>query len=181
MKKKDALFLGIGAVAIIASAAVVGFAVMNTNSDDTSASTSSASVTKSSASSSTDDTSSSSSSDDSASTSSDSSSSDGSASSSSYKDGTYSATVIYSVPKGDTNSITASVTISGGEITAVTSDNSYTDHESGQYISRFESSLSSSATGQSLADYSPSRIGGASLTTSAFADVLDQIRQDAAA
>lgn len=68
-----------------------------------------------------------------------------------------------------------------GKITAVTTKNSYSDHESGRYVDSFESSFSSDATGESLASYSPSRIGGASLTTHAFADVLDQIRSDAAA
>ena len=49
------------------------------------------------------------------------------------------------------------------------------------YISGFESSVNSSASGQSLATYSPSRIGGASLTTAAFDDALDTIRSQAMA
>lgn len=176
MKKKDALFLGIGAVAIIASAAVVGFAVMNTNdTDDTNlaanSSVSSAATNNSSSSSST-------SSDD---TSTNSSNSSTSTSSESYADGTYSASTDYEVPRGATNSITASITVANGKITSVSVENSSVDHESSRYIDDFESGVSSSATGKSLADYSPTRIGGASLTTSAFADVLDQIRQDAAA
>ena len=170
MKKKDSLFLGIGVIAIVASASIVGYAIMNNNqADDTSSSSNSSQTTAASSAS------------DSSTSSSDTSSSSTNNSSSSYTDGTYSATASYSVDRGGSNSITASVTVKDGKITAVTTKNSYSDHKSGRYVDSFESSVSSDATGESLASYSPSRIGGASLTTRAFSDVLDQIRSDAAA
>lgn len=100
---------------------------------------------------------------------------------SSYKDGTYTATASYSVPHGEQNSIAAEVTVAGGKIVSVKTTDNYSDHESAMYISGFESSVNSSASGQLLATYSPSRIGGASLTTAAFDDALDTIRSQAMA
>lgn len=101
------------------------------------------------------------------------------ASTGSYKDGTYATTVQYAVPHGGQNSLTATVVISSGAIRSVTATNNYTDHESAMYIGDFQSMVSADAAGQSLADYSPSRIGGASLTTAAFDDALTTIRNDA--
>lgn len=103
------------------------------------------------------------------------------ASSGSYKDGTYTKTISYYVPHGGSNSIKVTLTVSGGNITSVTTNDSYTDGESQMYISSFESSVSSDASGQSLASYGPSRIGGASLTTEAFAEAISGIRSDATA
>ena len=96
------------------------------------------------------------------------------------KDGTYTATATYYVPHGS-NTISATVTVSGGNITSVTANDNYTDGESAMYIDSFESSLSSKAVGMSLASASFSRIGGASLTTEGFNSVLDQIRTQATA
>lgn len=101
-----------------------------------------------------------------------------SAANATYKDGTYSAEATYVVPH-DSNSINVTVTVSGGKITSVKTDDSYSDHESAMYVSDFESEVSSDATGQDIASYSPSRIGGASLTTEGFASALDTIRSDA--
>ncbi len=175
MKTKDKISLTVGTIALIATGAGVGWVMFGGGDDAETVTTTSSSSSKTSTSSGTTSTST-----NTASTSYTSSSST-SSSSSSYKDGTYTASANYSVPKGDSNTITATVEVSGGKIVSVTTTNDYTDHESKSYISRFESSLSGSATGQSLADYSPSRIGGASLTTAGFNDVLDAIRSDAAA
>ncbi len=92
-----------------------------------------------------------------------------------YKDSTYSATSSYSVPHGGYNSITASITVSGGKVTAVTTKNSYTDGESAMYIDSFDSRVSSVVVGSSLGSISLSRVGGASLTTQAFNSVIDQV------
>jgi uncharacterized protein with FMN-binding domain len=96
-----------------------------------------------------------------------------------FKDGTYSATVRYAVPRGDKNGLTAEVTIMNGRITAVKTSNDYLDQESRFYIEDFNANVESDAKGQTIADYSPSRIGGASLTTYAFDSVLDTIRTNA--
>ena len=103
------------------------------------------------------------------------------AATSSYKDGTYTASSNYSVPHGGQNSISATVTISGGKITAVKTTDNYTDRESSMWVVGFEQEVSADASNQNLAGYSPSRVGGASLTTAAFSDALDAIRSQAQA
>ena len=99
----------------------------------------------------------------------------------SYKDGTYTASRTYTVPHGAVNTISATITISDGTITSVKTTDNYADHESAQWISGFESSVNSDASGQKLATYTPSRIGGASLTSSAFSNVIDAVRSEATA
>ena len=98
-----------------------------------------------------------------------------------YKDGTYTKTVSYYVPHGGSNSITVTLTVSGGAITNLSTNDTYTDSESQRYVSSFENGVSSDANGQLLSSYSPSRIGGASLTTEAFMRALSGVRNDAAA
>ena len=175
MDTKNKVFVVIGSVALLATAGLGGaflFADKSTSasttgtasSSTTSSTTSNAPTNTSNATTTTADTSTTSSS-----------------STSSYKDGTYTASTSYSVPHGATNSLSATVAISGGKITSVTTNDNYTDHESAMYISDFESSVSSEASGTSLADASFSRIGGASLTTEAFNTVLDTVRSQATA
>ncbi len=101
--------------------------------------------------------------------------------SSGYKDGTYTASSSYRVPHGGQNSVSATLTIASGRITVVTTTNDYSDGESAQYVDFFKQEISSAIVGQSLADASVSRVGGASLTSSAFNDVLDTIRTQAKA
>lgn len=96
-----------------------------------------------------------------------------------YKDGTYTATVAYRVPHGGQNNLKATVVVSSGKISSVTTSDDYTDGESGMYIRSFESEVSSDAKGQSLSTYRPSRIGGASLTTLAFSEALTNITTQA--
>lgn len=96
-----------------------------------------------------------------------------------YKDGTYSASTKYQAPEGHTNSIDATITVTGGKIASIDAKGHYNDRESSVYVDSFNSSVTAGATGQTLASYSPSRIGGASLTTGAFNEVLDTIRSDA--
>lgn len=166
METKQKIFVTIGTAAVVA-AAIFGGATLYGGSTKTDAQTarysSTSSVTSSNSSSSTTDTSSS------------------ATSTGSYKDGTYTKTISYYVPHGGSNSVKVTLTVSGGTITSVSADDTYTDRESGVYISSFESEVSNNAKGQSLASYSPSRIGGASLTTEAFAEAISGIRSDAAA
>lgn len=115
------------------------------------------------------------------STASNTSSTSSSSGTSTYKDGTYKATVTYSVPHGNRNSITASVTIKNGVITDVSTDNSASDRESEMYISSFESSVSKAVVGKKIDASFSYRIGGASLTSSAFLDALDSIANKAKA
>ena len=98
MKKKDSLFPGIGVIAIVVPAGIVGYAIMNNNqAGDTSSSSNSSQTTAVSSAS--------------PNSVSDTSSSSASNSSSSYTCGTYPATASYGVDRGGSNSITASATI----------------------------------------------------------------------
>lgn len=172
MEKSQKIFVSVGAIAVVGLAIVGGKLLLGDDNSSANTATTSASTTSSSATNTTSN----------ASTSSSSTSTSSSGSStSSYKDGQYSASQGYSVPKGATNTIAVTLTVSGGKITAVSVDNTYSDRESGQYISNFESMVDSSATGQSLSSYNPSRIAGASLTTDAFSQAIDTIRTKAAA
>jgi hypothetical protein len=177
MDTRNKIFTVIGTIAVLGTAGVIGAALfMNDSSDSDTASTTNSSQTTSS----TNNTSSSSSNTSASnSTSSTSTGSSSTSSSSSYSDGTYTTTVSYSVPHGGQNTLKATVVVSAGKISSVTTDNNYTDHESAMYIEDFESAVSSSAVGQSISSYSPTRIGGASLTTAAFADAVTDIRSQA--
>lgn len=172
MNTATKIIISIGSIAIVATAGIGG--LLLATSDDTASTTTPATTTSST-------TSSSGSSSDSSTSSASTSESSSTESTSSYQDGTYTATSSYSVPRGVTNSISATVTVSGGKITSVVTDNTYSDHESGMYIDSFESDISSAAVGTSLADATFSRIGGASLTTEGFNSVLDEIRTQATA
>ena len=103
------------------------------------------------------------------------------ASSATYKDGTYAAAASYRVPEGGQNTVNATLTITNGKIRTIQASGKYSDRQSSLYVDSFNSSVASDASGQSLASYSPSRIGGASLTTNAFDSVLDTIRTQASA
>lgn len=170
MDTRNKIFAVVGTVAILGTAGVVG-ALLFTQQDTSTTGTATTTSQSSSSSSNSNSSDSSSSSTDSSTT----------TTSGSYKDGTYKATGTYSVPHGDTNSIGVTVTISSGKIASVTTDNSYTDRESGMYIQNFESSVSGVVVGQSIGSTSFSRIGGASLTSSAFYDALATIATQAQA
>lgn len=169
MNTQNKIFLVIGSVAVIAAASVGGYALFTTKDAATTASTSSVQSTGSTGIGSSSSTSSSGS-----------STTTNGSSNSSYKDGTYKASIDYYVPHG-TNTLTATIVVSNGIISSVTTSDDYTDHESALYIDSFESGISSAATGKSLNGLSLSRVGGASLTTEAFNSVLDTIRTQATA
>ena len=173
MDTKNKIFTVVGSVALLAVSVVGGYALFSDKANTTTASvaTSSASTNTSSSSSVA-----------AVSTTPASENSTAAAkTTTSYKDGTYTATVRYNVPHGAQNQIALTLTVAGSKITAVKTSDNYTDRESGMYVNSFESSVSSDATGQPIASYSPSRVGGASLTTMAFSDAIDQIRTAASA
>ncbi len=179
MDAKNKVFVVIGSIALIATTTVGGYTLFtnkdsvatNTSSTVSNQSTPSSTVASTAAATSTAATSTSTTTDQTAAT----------VNATGYKDGTYTAKSSYSVPEGGQNSISATITISDGKITSISASDSYSDRESSMYVSRFESSVSSDANGQSIADYSPSRIGGASLTTDGFSSVLDTVRSQAQA
>ncbi len=102
------------------------------------------------------------------------------ANTSGYKDGTYSASGNYSVPRGN-NSIQVSLTVKNGVVSSVKTSHNYNDRESGMYIDSFDSRIESAVVGKSLGDISLSRVGGASLTTYGFEDALSTIANQAKA
>lgn len=176
MDTANKVFVTIGAIALVATAGVGGYLLFATR-DTTSATSNNSVSSQSQVSSNTTPTTSTGTS----TSTNTNTSSTATTASSSYKDGVYTASTNYSVPHGESNSLSATIVVSGGKITDVKVSNNYTDRESGMYIDSFNSSVNSDASGQSLANYSPSRIGGASLTTWAFSDVISTIRSQATA
>lgn len=173
MEKPQKIFISIGTIAVVGLAVVGGkllFAVDDSSSNNTPTASQTTQNQPSSTANSV-----------SASSTAPSSTSTTGTSGTAVKDGQYTASQSYSVPHGGVNTITVNLTVSNGKISAVKTDNTYTDRESQMWISDFESQLSSDASGQSLASYSPSRIGGASLTTYAFSEAIDTIRTKASA
>lgn len=173
MKPHQKAFMIIGTVAVMAASGIVGYTLFAT--PNTSSSTTTTTMTTST------QPTASTSSPSSTTTTNTNTGSSSSTSSSSYKDGTYTGTASYMVPHGDTNTITATVTIKDGKVVSASAQHNYNDGESERYISSFDSSLSSSVAGESLGSISVYRIGGASLTTEAFSQVLDTISSQAQA
>lgn len=174
MKQQDKIFMVVGSTAVLVAAGITG--VWLFGKSDTTASTSATTAsTEAQSSDSTANTTATTAATDTA------TSTSTAASSASYKDGTYNATISYTVPHGYSNSVMASITISGGKITAADVNNDYSDNESGMYIDSFTAAIKNAVVGQSIDGLSLSRIGGASLTTQAFDDALSSIRNDAKA
>ena len=100
---------------------------------------------------------------------------------STYTDGTYNATKSYRVPEGHTEEITVTLTLTGDVISGLAVDTVATNDESQEYQAGFDSSIQDEVSGQDLDDADVSRLSGASLTSSAFNDLLDAIRGEAQA
>lgn len=92
-----------------------------------------------------------------------------------YSDGSYTATIDYTVPKGETNRIVVQLTIADDTVTSVSTTNTYEDEVSSRYIGGFEEAIEASVTEVKLDEISLSRVGGASITTAAFMDALSDI------
>lgn len=95
-----------------------------------------------------------------------------------YRNGSYSAKVAYS-PKGLPDTIVTNLTISNDKVTAVSIVDDPSNAKSKRYVDSFKSALSGAVVGKSLSGLSLSRVGGASLTTPAFNQTLDAIRNQA--
>lgn len=101
-------------------------------------------------------------------------------STSGYADGSYEAEGTYTSPGGQ-QSITVSVTLSGGVVTAVTVTPEAKDAQSSEYQKRFASGISAVVVGKNLDDLEVSRVSGSSLTSEGFAKAIDAIKSEAAA
>lgn len=96
-----------------------------------------------------------------------------------YKDGTYTANVTYFTPDGQ-EPLDVKVTLSGNTITDSSVDANTISGEGQRYFDRFSSYYKSQVVGQKISDVSLNRVAGASLTTDAFNQALQQIMQNAA-
>lgn len=85
------------------------------------------------------------------------------------------------VPHGGQNSIKVTVTVTDGEISAVQTSHDYQDRESGYYIDSFDADIKAAMAGTNISDAYAARVGGASLTSSAFNDALQTIENEAKA
>jgi uncharacterized protein with FMN-binding domain len=98
---------------------------------------------------------------------------------STYTDGTYSASGTYRVPGGDIEDISIDVTLDGDIISAIVVDTVATNEDSVEYQSGFDAAINGTVEGQDLDDADVFRLGGASLTSNAFNDLLEGIRNSA--
>ncbi len=99
---------------------------------------------------------------------------------SAYADGTYNATASYVTP-GGIESIDVTVTISGGVITdSLLAGSGKTDHAE-RHQADFAAGYKSMVVGKNVDDVQLSRVSGASLTSNAFNNALDEIKIDAEA
>jgi hypothetical protein len=101
------------------------------------------------------------------------------AQSSTYTDGTYTANTSYSVPR-ETNTLAVTLTVKNDIITAASATHTGFGESQG-YHSSFDSSLKGTVVGKSLASFTASRIGSASLTSAAFNKALTSIKTQAGA
>jgi hypothetical protein len=96
-----------------------------------------------------------------------------------YKDGQYTVSLRYSNGHGKYNTITTVLTVSKDIVSAASVSQVTGDPESQSYFDSFQSKFSPYVVSKALLGLSPSRIGGASLTTAAFDSTLDSIRTTA--
>jgi hypothetical protein len=95
-------------------------------------------------------------------------------------DGTYSADGSYATPES-VETITVTVTLADGVVSAVAVEGDPQRPESAQYQSQFIGGISDEVVGKSLDEISVSRVAGSSLTSGGFNQAIEQIKADAAA
>lgn len=97
-----------------------------------------------------------------------------------YADGTYTAEGSYATPES-VETISVTLTLEGGVVTAVEVTGEPTRSESEQYQGQFIGGISDEVVGKDIADLSVSRVAGSSLTSGGFNEAVDAIRAEAAA
>lgn len=97
-----------------------------------------------------------------------------------YADGVYTAEASYFTPSNVKHDISVTLTLEGDEVAdaAVLYDGGAAETSS---HTRFENALAPEVIGVDLEDVSLSRVGGASLTSDAFNEAVDTIKQQASA
>ncbi|MEM6997752.1 MAG: hypothetical protein AAF413_02460 [Patescibacteria group bacterium] len=96
-----------------------------------------------------------------------------------YADGTYSATKTYRVPEGHTDEISIELSLKDDVISSIVVDTVATNNESVEHQDKFDPLIVGEVEGKSLDEADISRLGGASLTSSAFNDLLQAVRNEA--
>jgi uncharacterized protein with FMN-binding domain len=100
------------------------------------------------------------------------------AGSSSYKDGEYSAEGEYTSPGGQ-EKVGVSLTLKGGNISAVTVTPESENPNGKKYQGEFADGISSVVVGKSIDEIKVSKVAGSSLTSQGFNDAVEQIKADA--
>lgn len=95
-----------------------------------------------------------------------------------FKDGTYTETGSYTTPGGQ-ESITVTVTITGGVITATSAEGSGGNGNTIEYQGKFIGGYKDLVVGKKVDDVSLSRVSGSSLTSQGFNKAIDAIKKDA--
>lgn len=89
---------------------------------------------------------------------------------------TASKTITFQVPEGHTDNFTVNVTLNGKTITDISFSQDSSNRESREYADKFSSKFSKSLViGKDISSINLSRVGGASLTTGAFNNAINQI------
>lgn len=97
-----------------------------------------------------------------------------------YADGTYTATGDYTTPGGG-ESVTVTVTLEDGTVTAVDVEGSATGGDSARYQGEFIDGIADEVVGVDIDDLNVSRVGGSSLTSGGFNRAIETILSEAAA
>ena len=100
-------------------------------------------------------------------------------SSADLKDGSYTATGHYQSPAGD-SSVSVTVTLKSGTITAVTVIPKTPNPTAQQYETQFAGGVGAAAVGKKISGLQVGAVSGSSLTSQGFEKALAQIRTEAA-
>lgn len=96
-----------------------------------------------------------------------------------YRNGTYTESLDYLGGEDHAEKITVNITIENGVVTDVKNDHVSSHPKSTEYQGQFESVIRSEIVGDNIEGISLSRVGGASDTTNAFMNALENIKDDA--
>ena len=96
-----------------------------------------------------------------------------------YKNGQYTSTQTYFI-EGSNDTVEYKITINGDIITSATATLLSGDRQSNRYVSSFNSVLSSKVVNKKLSSVSNLYVSGASLTSDAFTDAINDIKSKAA-
>jgi uncharacterized protein with FMN-binding domain len=91
-----------------------------------------------------------------------------------FKDGSYEESVSYPVPKS-TNTLKAKITIKNDIVTEISTSHTYTNEKSKEYLDPFDKEISSAVVGKKVKDIDLDILGGASLTSEVFNELIESV------